>query len=39
MAGSPLWAWAAVVAAALALIALDLLLHRDPRAVSLREAA
>ena len=38
MAGTPLWAWAAVVAVALALIALDLLLHRDPRTVSMREA-
>ncbi|HMO00647.1 MAG TPA: TerC family protein [Miltoncostaeaceae bacterium] len=38
MAGTPLWAWAAVVAVALTLIAVDLLLHRDPKAVSMREA-
>jgi tellurite resistance protein TerC len=38
MAGTPLWAWAAVVAVALALIALDLLLHRDPKAVTMRDA-
>lgn len=35
----PLWAWAAVVLAILAMLALDLLLHRGERVVSVREAA
>jgi len=39
MGGVPLWIWAAVLAAVLALLALDLfVLHRDAHEVSLREA-
>lgn len=37
---TPLWAWAAVTAAIVALLAVDLLVvHREPHAVSTREAA
>ena len=35
----PLWAWAAVLAVILAMLAVDLLAHRDAHVVSVREAA
>jgi len=35
----PLWAWFAVVAVILAMLALDLFMHRDAHAIGVREAA
>jgi len=35
----PLWAWFAVIAVIVAMLALDLFMHRDAHAISVREAA
>ena len=35
----PLWAWVAVLAVILAMLAVDLLAHRGAQVVSVREAA